>query len=377
MSGTVPVALDAGPAVHQRAGLARYTERLAARLFAEQSDRIDLTLYYNEHSGHSLPASLTNIPARPFPRRQIQWRLGALASQIIRRSGSVPGLNRESVYHAGEHLLPYLEQPTVLTVHDLIFEFFPQHHTRNNRLFLKMAMPLFVRRADAIIAVSRQTGRDLTERYGTPSHKIHVIPEGVDDRFQPASTACVERVCGRNVIDRPYLLMVGTLEPRKNHATALEILARLKARGYPHRLVIAGGVGWLFEPLDPQVERLGLKDRVRMLGHVPDEDLPALYSGADLLLQPSLYEGFGFPILEAMACGTPVVSSDGGSLPELVGDLGEMASATDVDGLTAAVERTLVDPPPAERLREHASRFRWSTTAQQTAALYAALWRRR
>ncbi len=370
---SLPVVLDVGPAAHQNAGLARYAERLASHLLAGHGEEIDLTLFFNRHSGHELPLSLQNAQTVTVARGQYAWRLGALASQLLRSTRLERSLPVGSLYHATEHLLPRLARPTVLTVHDLIFAAYPQHHTYTNRTFLRVAMPLFVRAADAIIAVSQQTRRDLLAHYATPAAKVRVIYEGIDDRFARRSDYQSD-LRGRYSPDRPYLLMVGTLEPRKNHATAMRALARLKQTGHPHRLLIAGGQGWLFEPVVALVAELGLTDDVTFAGRVPDDDLPALYAGADALLLPSLYEGFGFPVLEAMACGTPVVCSHSSSLPEVAGDAALLVPPTDDEALAAALERILTEPGLADELRQRgtaqAARFRWEMCAAETVELY-------
>ena len=377
--------LDAGPAVHQNAGLSRYTERLAAQLLQDHADRFAVHLFFNAHSGHRLPPSLRHAPARAIPMGQYAWRLTCLASQLLRRPWlertvfpTRNGHRRQAVlYHATEHLLPYFTVPTVLTVHDLIFERYPQHHTWRNRLFLKLGMRLFARAAGAIIAVSRHTEQDVVELYGVPADKVHVIYEGIDAHFRPAALDAVQRVANRFSPSRPYLLMVGTLEPRKNHAVAMRALARLKAQGYTHRLLIVGGHGWLFDPISALVRQLNLQDDVTFTGFVPDEELPALYSGAASLLQPSLYEGFGFPVLEAMACGAPVVCSNTSSLPEVAGDAAILVEPDDDAMLAAAVRRVLDSAELAAHLRRQgaarAAGFRWETCAAQTAALYAQL----
>ncbi len=373
---------DIGPALHQRAGLARYAGRLAAALAAGHGHEMDLTLVYNRHSGHQPPPDLASVPAISLPLGQYAWRLSILLSQIagvnygplarqIRQNSVFAGA---TVYHASEHLLPRLPFPTVLTVHDLIFEHFPQHHTRRNAFFLRLAMPLFVRSADVIIAVSQHTKDDLTRLYAAPPEKIHVIYEGVDERFQPAPTDRIAQIRARYSPDRPYLLMVGTLEPRKNHAAALRGLARLKAWGYPHRLLIVGGKGWLFEPIRRMVEDLELAGDVTFSGFAPEEELPALYSAADCVLLPSFFEGFGFPVLEAMACATPVVCSNVSSLPEVAGAAALMAAPEDDDGLAHAVHLVLSQPQLAAALRAaglaQAARFRWPRCAAQTVELY-------
>jgi glycosyltransferase involved in cell wall biosynthesis len=379
-SGSMRVTLDVGPAVHQKAGLSRYAERLAAHILCNHGDKVDLTLFFNAHSGHGLPVELSSARHTSLPLGQRAWRLSALASQFVRvtaqdrlilRPG--PG-GRPQLFHGTEHLLPYLRVPAVLTVHDLIFVRYPQHHTLANRLFLSVGMPIFVRDANAIIAVSRQTRQDLVDIYRTPSHKVRVIYEGIDDQFAPTSPDEVTAVRARYSPDRPYLLMVGTLEPRKNHIVAMRALARLKALGCRHRLLIVGGEGWRFDPVRRQVDALGLTDDVRFAGFVPGTDLPALYTGADCLLQPSLYEGFGFPVLEAMACGTPVVCSASSSLSEVAGRAALQVQASDDEALSHAIYLVLDQPALAQSMREQglarARGFSWDECTRRTVELY-------
>jgi glycosyltransferase involved in cell wall biosynthesis len=382
----IALTLDAGPAVHQRAGLNRYAERLAAHLLAEHSAQVNLTLFYNAHSQHQLPASLQHAQVRTVTQGQLGWRLGGLVSQLLRLPIYESQLPPGEIYHATEHLLPYLRRPTVLTVHDLIFARHPAHHTRRNRWFLQVAMPLFVKRADAIIAVSQHTRRDLIELYQTPTDKIHVIYEGIDPAFAPAPPHRIRAVQQQYSPNpqggvRPYLLMVGTLEPRKNHAAAMRALVRLKTAGFPHRLLIVGGEGWRFAPIAALVEQLGLGADVTFAGYAPATDLPALYSGADCVLQPSLYEGFGFPVLEALACGAPVVCSQVSSLPEVAREAALLVDPTDDEALAAAIRRVLTEPGLRDEMKKkgrmHAAQFRWERCAQETIELYSEVLRLR
>ncbi|MBK8047957.1 MAG: glycosyltransferase family 4 protein [Anaerolineales bacterium] len=387
--------IDIGPAVHQGAGLARYASQLTQHLLAGEADRVAVSLFYNAHSHHRPPAPLAHTPVDSLPLDQVRWRMTALGSQwvhrpyrplqeILERVQRQPGppeagrqLPSPVLYHATEHLLPCLTAPTVLTVHDLIFERYPEHHTQKNRIFLRLAMPRFVAAATAIIAVSNHTRQDLIRLYGVPESKITVIYEGVETGFRPAPPASLAQVKERYSPNRPYLLMVGTLEPRKNHITALRALARLKTEGFPHQLVVAGGKGWLFEPIQAQIEQLGLTGDVVLAGYVPASDLPALYTGAACVLAPSLYEGFGFPVLEAMACAAPVVCSNVSSLPEVAGGAALLVPPTDDEMLAHAVRLVLTQPALATTMREQgrrqAARFNWKRTAAETADLYAAI----
>jgi glycosyltransferase involved in cell wall biosynthesis len=382
-----PVVMDAGPAVHQRAGLSRYTQQLATHILANHRDQVALTLFYNTHSGHTLPPALQQAPQHTVALGQYAWRLSVLATQLLHQPAYEQKLPPSQLYHATEHLLPYLRRPTVLTVHDLIFERYPQHHKWTNRLFLTVGMRLFVRAAAQMIAVSQQTKRDLIELYGVPATKITVIYQGIEPTFAPAAAAEVQRVRDKYTLrnhagaSRPYLLMVGTLEPRKNHVTAMRALARLKAAGLPHCLLIAGGEGWLFAPIQAQVAALGLAQDVQFTGYVAATDLPALYSGAAAVLQPTLYEGFGFPVLEAMACAAPVVCSNSSSMPEAAGRAALLVTPTDDEALAAAIQRLIIEPGLAEELRQQgiqrAATFRWERCADATVAVYRQLVARR
>ena len=375
-SKKVSVLLDAGPIVHQQAGLNRYASQLAIHLWQTQRDRLDLRLFHNEHSGHKLPAVLQNVPGHALPMGQYRWRLSVLARQMLNSTRYERAFPPTDVYHATEHLLPRLHRRTVLTVHDLIFKRLPQTHTWKNRAFLSTGMPIFLRRVDAIIAVSAQTKRDLEDLYNVESSRVTVIPEGIEEHFRPVTPEDPDR---QDIHQRygPYFLMVGTLEPRKNHAAILQALAFLRTRGHNLKLVIAGGQGWKFSPVQDLVTKLGLQAQVAFAGFVPEALLPAYYSNAMALLQPSLYEGFGFPVLEAMACGTPVIISNRSCLPELTGPNALVANPDNIPEWGDAMLRLWQQPDLREDLRarglQHARQFTWAETARQTADLYLSL----
>ena len=376
-SQRLKVVLDAGPAVHQSAGLGRYATELAISLWQHESGRTELTLFHNDHSDHQVPEPLRKVPRCKLPMGQIRWRLSALASQV----GGLPNLQAKippsDIFHATEHLLPRMARRTVMTVHDLIFRHLPETHTARNRAFLNTAMPIFVNRADALIAVSEHTRQDVISTFGVPESKITVIPEGIDQElFQPACTACeLSRALQCRYDD--YLLMVGTLEPRKNHAAAARALELLLQQNRNLNLVIVGRTGWKYSPFQALVNDLGLSSRVFFAGGVPDDELPAYYSNARVLLQPSLYEGFGFPVIEAMACGTPVVSSNRSSLPELAGECAALVDPESPEAIAQAVTEILDKPRlRSEMIRsglKRAASYTWAEAARRTTELYLSL----
>jgi glycosyltransferase involved in cell wall biosynthesis len=246
-----------------------------------------------------------------------------------------------------------------------------------------------VRRADHILADSNSTKRDLQSIWNVLPERITVLYSGVNEHFRPvADRAKLAAIRARYGLgDAPFVLTVGTVQPRKNY----ELLVRAfkpVADGHPHALVIAGGKGWLGEGLAAEIERQGLRDRVRLVGFVDDDDLPGLYSAADLFVFPSLYEGFGLPLLEAMACGAPVISSNASSLPEVVQEQDATVQANTQPGAvllsphdeiawSAAMLRLLEDGEARRKLVEagfaRSARFSWRAAARQLAELYRRL----
>ena len=227
--------------------------------------------------------------------------------------------------------------------------------------------------ARAVIAVSRQTRDDLTRHYGTPTHKIHVVHSGVDhQRFRVLPQDEVEAALAVAGVRRPYLLFLSTVQPRKNLLRLLEAFEALNDPAL--HFVVAGRSGWLSAALEARVAASPARQRIQRLGHVPDELVPALYNGAALFALPSLYEGFGMGVLEAMACGCPVVTSDRSSLPEVAGDAALLVDPTDVRAIRAALQQAL-DPVRRAGLRDrglrHAATFTWERCARETLAAIA------
>jgi glycosyltransferase involved in cell wall biosynthesis len=371
----VSIYLDVSAAVHRRAGLGRYAEDLARALIATDPERY--ALFYNRERGIEPLAGLERIPARTMALGYKPWRMLVWLGQLA-RVGFDRLLPGAELFHATEHLLPHLRHvPTVLTVHDLIFRHLPAHHKPLNRWYLNLTMPLYCRRATHIIVISECTRRDLVAAYGLPPDKVTVVYEAADPRFRPQPPDAVTGVRARYGLPERYLLFVGTIEPRKNLTRLLRAFEVVRADGLADGLVIVGRRGWLYDDFFATLERSPARDAVFFPGYVPDEDLPALYAGAQALVLPSLYEGFGLPTLEAMACGTPVACSDTSSLPEVTGDAALHFDPREVGAMTDALRRLLGDADLRAVLRgrglERVVGFSWERVAAETRAVYSAV----
>jgi glycosyltransferase involved in cell wall biosynthesis len=376
------ICLDISPVVHGKAGLASYARELAEHLAAAESSNRYSLFHYGAHPPVTLTGVLAGLRRHSIGLPARGWRLGVAAASVL--GLSMDHLFPEiDLFHATEHLLPPLRRvKSVFTFHDAIYALFPKYHLPMNRAYLGLMMPRFLRRADAIITISECSRRDAARLYGVADDRMRVIYEGVDPRFRPVEQPeTLEQVRRRYALPAAYLLAVGTLEPRKNLSTLLEAFVAVKARSGRQdlRLVIVGKKGWLFQDFFRRLRELGLDDgrQVVFPGYVADGDLPAVYAGAACFVFPSLYEGFGLPVLEAMASGAPVVCSDVSSVPEVAGDAALTASPEDAGAFAWAVERILADPDLRRDLRarglQRAAGFTWERTARQTQEVYASV----
>jgi glycosyltransferase involved in cell wall biosynthesis len=350
--------IDVTAAVHQRAGLARYARTLAQTLASHDGPGRDFRLFYASAGGGGAPGGLEGMAVRTVRAGIRPWRLAVWLGQRF-GVGFDRLLPDAELFHATEHLLmPLRRVPTVFTVHDLIYRLFPSYHKRLNYWYLNAAMPLFVERADALIAISESSKRDLMRLYGVPEEKITVVYEAASPDFHPAAAEDVAEARARYGLPQRYLLALGTIEPRKNLM----------------RLVDVGSTGWLYQDFFQHLEKLDDPRAVLLSGYVPDSDLPAVITGAAAYVLASLYEGFGLPILEAMACGTPVVCSNTSSMPELGGDAACYFDPHDTPGMTAAIANVLGDLQLREEMRQRgfkqAGLFSWQRTAEETLAVY-------
>jgi glycosyltransferase involved in cell wall biosynthesis len=370
----ITVGFDATSAVRQTAGIGRYTRQLLAGL-AQLDDDTRYRLFYwgrGECNG-SLPRLDRRFRVRKLPISDrvanAVWHRAQMPLPVQLVVGAF------DLFHSPDFTLPpVLGRPAVLTVHDLAFLRTPECAFPSLRAYLQEVVPRSVERATHIVAVSENTRRDCIELLGTPPEKVTTILEGVGTEFHPPvdSEADHVRLCEAG-IPGSYILTAATLEPRKNYVRLLEAYALLRARGVTHRLVIAGQPGWLYEPIFETVRRLKLADAVTFL-QPDDRLLAALYGQADVFVFPSLYEGFGIPALEALACGAPVACSDTSSLPEVVGDSAVLFDPLDIEAIAAGVMRLLEDRPFAQRLRilglDRAATFTWERAAIRTRDLY-------
>lgn len=368
------VCLDVSAAAADRGGIGRYSARLVEALAA--LPHLELSLLYHAPQPARLPGPLARLPTRYLQMGSKQWRGRVALAHLLGRSLQ-QWVGPCDLFHAMDHLLPPLRDvPSVFTVHDLAFLAHPETHLRTNRAYLTFMMPRFVRAATRVITDSEATRRDVLRHYNLPPDKVRVIHLGVEPMFRPLDLAQARALVSvRQRLAEPYILFVGTLEPRKNLTGLLAAYRRLVQERFeaPH-LAIAGAPGWLYQDVYRQVRTWGLGERVSFLGRVPDADLPPLYSAAAAFAYPSLYEGFGLPPLEALACGAPVVCSNRSSLPEVVGDAALLVDPTNPGALATALGRLLDDAALCQQLRARgiarAAEFTWERAAAATTRVY-------
>ncbi|MCL6512472.1 MAG: glycosyltransferase family 4 protein [Anaerolineae bacterium] len=267
--------------------------------------------------------------------------------------------------------------PTVVTVFDLSFITQPGAHRLLNRTYLSLFARWSCRRAARVIAISEWTKRDLTHHFGVAPERIDVTPLGVDHhRFKPMPPDEIATFRAKHGLGNNAIFYLGSLEPRKNLPRLINAFAQLHAQhpGLDAVLVIGGNLAWKYDAILTHIRQLGLGERIRLIGRVSEEDLPKWYSACAVMTYPSLYEGFGLPPLEAMACGAPVVTSNVTALPEVIGDAGIAVDPTDAHALAEALRRVLSDAPLRAEMRARslarAARFTWERTAALTLESY-------
>jgi alpha-1,3-rhamnosyl/mannosyltransferase len=370
-----PIVLDARTAVDHFPGIGRYVVNLA-RALPHVAPDLDVALL-RDPAAAAQRLTLPGLPAldcavSPFALAQ-QWRVRT----ILRRS-------RAAAYHSAYYLMPYAPGvPSLVTCYDLIPLIYPQYFTATQRLIFRAAHGLALRTARVTIAISESTKYDLIRFFHVAARRIAVTPLAADAHFQPPAQAEVDRVRAAYALPGRYVLYFGSNKPHKNVPRLVEAFAglinrdqRVGTRDWRSEvgLVIAGHWDGRYSEAKQTVERLNLKDAVRFIGPVKDADLPALYGSAEVFVFPSHYEGFGLPVLEAMACGAPVICGNRSSLPEVAGDAALLCNPDDTAAWAQALEQVIADRVLRETLRARsltrAAAFTWERVAVQTSDLY-------
>lgn len=370
------IALDYTPAFEQTGGIGRYARELTAALAATDSANS-----YRLFVAGATKTQLSHPPAENFTWKPTRISAKWLARLWHRIGLPVPVetfIGPVDLYHATDFVLPPTRSGTrtLLTVHDLSFIRVPNTASPTLKAYLDEFVPRSVEAADHVLADSAATKSDLIDLYGTRADKITVLYSGVDSGFSQVSDPMeLERVSVKYSLEKiSYLLSVGTVQPRKNYSRVIEALSAVRRMGHDLHYVIAGASGWLEDEMLQTIKRTGMNDCVHLLGLVEDRDLPALYSGATMLVMVSLYEGFGLPVLEAMACGTPVITSNLSSLPEIGGDAALLVDPYDTAAIRKAILEIETDADRRAQLIQagflQAKQFTWMRAARQLRTIY-------
>lgn len=303
--------------------------------------------------------------------RRLAWEQMGLVSELRREN--------IDVFHGPMFITPLRKQCAYVTsMLDMTFFLSPERHTLMKRLYFQRMTPVIARKADAILAISESTKRDIVTLLGIDARKVTVTPLGVSTAFRPITDEGeLARVRTRYRLPNSLILYVGLIEPRKNLETLVRAFESDPQLNREHHLVLAGNLGWGYEALLSKIKASPVRDRIHLPGYVADDDLPSLYCLATVFVYPSLYEGFGLPVLEAMACGRPVVSSNVSSIPEIVGDAGTLVDPADRDALVCAIREIVHNRGFASQLglraRARSQLFTWESVARKTLAVYESI----
>jgi glycosyltransferase involved in cell wall biosynthesis len=359
---------------YRQAGIHNYIQQILQHLPAADEE-LDVTVFTHlpssSHQARGRSTSLnwhTSRWATDSPWSRILWEQ-FVQPWVLWRS-------QMDLLHAPAFVSPLLTPvPTLVTIHDLSFIRFPELFRPLNRLYLSVMTRFSCRRARRIIAVSEATAVETATLLDVPLERIDVIPHGVDhSRFRPLSDERIATFRREKGLPDRYILFLGTLEPRKNLLALVEAYADVRLAHPDTQLVIAGGKGWYYQEIFQRVEQLNLLNTVRFTGFVPDEELPLWYNAATVFVYPSLYEGFGLPLLEAMSCGVPVIGADASCTPDVVGTAGLLFSPNDDQALVEGLVSLLNDATLRRQLSEQglcrAARFTWEAASQATVDSY-------
>ncbi len=359
------VCIDMQAAVTQRAGIGRYATELVPRLAVQAAD--SLSLFYFDFLRQAAAPHAPNAEIRTA-----RWCPGRVVEKAWLMFGWPPFnffSGQADVFHFPNFLLPPLSRGrSVVTIHDTAFLRMPETVETRNLHFLRTRIAETIRRADAIIAVSDFTASEIKELLHADPAKVHAIHSGISPDFRAPPDDVIATISRRRGLDRPYILTVGTLEPRKNIPFLIDVFEKMP--DFDGLLVIAGSPGWKYGPILDRIKTSTRATDIRHVEHLSDDELRAVYAGADLFMFPSLYEGFGFPPLEAMACGTPVLASAGGALREVLGDGAVIMEEYDAESWAARAVGALRNAELAEAGRRLVSRYTWEETARKTWQVY-------
>jgi glycosyltransferase involved in cell wall biosynthesis len=359
---------------YRNAGVSRFTYSLLEAL-SRMDDELKLTVYVNSAEAIAAAAS----PLGRSPRVTIapsRWATSSAARRILWEQLDLPGQTRHSgaqLFHAPVNVLPEgVSLPAIVTIHDLAFIRYPQLFRPTRRIYQRFFTERSAKRAKAIIADSESTRQDVINAFGISPKKVRVIYPSISPDFKPEpNIARLADFRATHDLPQRYLLYLGTLEPRKNLVTLVEAYAYLRAEAsWAPPLVLAGAKGWYYQPLFEKVRALGVERYVTFAGYVSREEQALWYAGATLFLYPSLYEGFGLPVAEALACGVPTITSNVSSLPEAGGPVAFQAPPDDARALARLMRDALVDKTLPERVRVEGPRWTQRFSPDQMAWRY-------
>ena len=366
--------IDASGVTREKAGVGVYAKNLINTLV----DYPDLHLFLVAQSDdpdfdYSLRQNVTMlwVPSRFLRKRPLRLIFEQTVLPLLLRK------HRIEVAHSLHYSFPLVSfgAKTVITIHDMTFFSMPEVHLQSKKRYYRFYIRAAAKRADALIFVSHSAERDFVKRFGTPRSVSRVVHHGRDSRFFPnRDEAQLTDVRARYLLPTRFILYIGMIEPRKNLVRLVQAFAEI-AGTYPEvALVIAGMKGWMYEDLFAEVKRLNLETRVAFPGFVPEADKALLLCAAEVFAYVSLYEGFGLPVLEALSCAVPTVTSNTSSLPEVAGDAALLVDPLNVAQIARALERLLSEPVLREQLKEaslaQAARFTWQRTADSTLQTY-------
>lgn len=359
---------------YRNAGVSRYTYILLEAL-SRIDDDLKLTIYVNSAEASAAAASPLGRSAR-ITIAPSRWSTSNAPRRILWEQIDLPGKTRHSgaqIFHAPVNVLPEgVSLPSIVTIHDLAFIRYPEFFRPTRRIYQRLFTERSAKRAATIVAVSEATRQDIINAFHIPPKKVQVIYPSISPDFQPEpNSARLADFRAAHDLPQRYLLYLGTLEPRKNLVTLVEAYAYLRAEApWAPPLILAGAKGWYYQPLFEKVRALGLDRYVTFAGYVSREEQALWYAGATLFLYPSLYEGFGLPVAEALACGVPTITSNVSSLPEAGGPVALQAPPNDARALARLMRDALTDASLPDRVRIEGPRWTQRFSPEQMAWRY-------